>query len=283
MAIIVADLAVLGTQGSAPGATRPAAQAVSVKHEAAVASRAVRRHHAPRVVWVRADVATVWKHPRVVRRVDRLALTAQPNIRRWLGRQSVASRERLVGRVLTQALRGEKLTVLRSTATWTRVRIDDQRGSYFRRGIPGWVPTRQLSATPVGDPVLTTTVRQRTGAMAVRIGRRYLGAPYLWGGMSPAGIDCSGLTYRIFRAMGIVLPRDAADQSLRGRAVSRRGLRPGDLVFFGSGSRWSIHHVGIYAGRGLVLHAPHTGARVRLTPLRSWSDYWGARRIVHSR
>ena len=283
MAVVAADLAVLVAQAGGAGAVQPAAQART--HRAAEARPVTPvRHprHAPRVMWVRADVATVWKHPRVVRRVDRPATTAKPDIHRWLSRQSVAAREQLVGRVLTQTLRGERLTVLHRAGAWTRVRIGDQRGSYFRTGIPGWVPTRQLSARPVHDAVLTTTVRIRTGASVTRIARGFLGTPYLWGGMSRAGIDCSGLTYRVFRAMGLVLPRDAADQSRLGRAVPRRGLQRGDLVFFGPHGRSSIHHVGIYAGRGLVLHAPHTGAQVRLTPLRAWSDYWGARRLVHT-
>jgi cell wall-associated NlpC family hydrolase len=114
----------------------------------------------------------------------------------------------------------------------------------------------------------------------MRVARSFLGAPYVWGGMSAAGMDCSGLTYRAYYAVGITLPRDAADQARLGRPVRRKALRPGDLVFFGPASSRSIHHVGVYAGHGLVLHAPHTGTRVRLTRLSAWPDYWGARRYV---
>jgi cell wall-associated NlpC family hydrolase len=64
-----------------------------------------------------------------------------------------------------------------------------------------------------------------------------------------------------------------------GKPVHRKDLRKGDLVFFGTGAWQNIHHVGIYAGHGLVLHAPYTGAVVQFTKLRGWSDYWGARRI----
>ena len=98
--------------------------------------------------------------------------------------------------------------------------------------------------------------------------------------MTSYGIDCSGLTYLAFRPMGVTLPRDAADQALVGYAVARKHLLPGDLVFFGTGAHVNIHHVGIYIGHGLVLHAPHTGSTVRITPLSTWSDYWGARRII---
>jgi cell wall-associated NlpC family hydrolase len=189
-------------------------------------------------------------------------------------------REQFDRRVLTQALRGEPLTVLKKARGWTKVRVLQQRGSYFRHGIPGWVPTGQLSTKPVVGHAYDPAVRRPSAAAELRIARSYLGTPYLWGGMTQAGIDCSGLTYRVFRALGRVLPRDAADQSRLGRSVSRRALRPGDLVFFGPGARSTIHHVGIYVGGGFVLHAPHTGTRVRISPLSDWHDYWGARRLV---
>jgi hypothetical protein len=229
---------------------------------------------------VKADVATLWKHPRVVRPVDRPALAARPDIHRWLSRQTVASRERLVGRVLTQAVRGERVVVLIHHDNWLKVRVVDQRGSFFHDGIPGWVPTRQITQRQVPARALHPVVRRPSVMAEMRTARTYLGTPYLWGGMSQAGIDCSGLTYRVFRSLGIVLPRDAADQSRHGKPVARTHLRRGDLVFFGSGGRSSIHHVGIYAGHGMVLHAPHTGARVTVTPLHTWTDYWGARRVL---
>jgi cell wall-associated NlpC family hydrolase len=183
--------------------------------------------------------------------------------------------------VLTQAVRGEPVEVLRQRDGWSKVRLPLQRGSYFTRGIVGWVRSGHLAGHgPRGAKPAATPDRHPDGSDVVRIGRRYLGARYLWGGMSRRGIDCSGLTYLVFRALGRTLARDAADQSRAGHPVRRTHLRPGDLVFFSGGGWRAIHHVGIYAGGGLVLHAPHTGARVRLTPLTAWSDYWGARRIL---
>src|SRR4051812_17084432 len=239
-------------------------------------------HHAPQKLWVRADIATVWLHPQSARPADRPALRANPSISRWIARVPLEVREQFDRRVLTQALRGEPVVVVRRSQGWTKVRLLQQRGSYFRDGIPGWVPTRQLSAKPVVGHAYDPVVRRPTAAGEMRVARGYLGTPYLWGGMTQAGIDCSGLTYRVFRALGRTLPRDAADQSRLGRRVGRRNLRPGDLVFFGPGARATIHHVGIYIGRGRVLHAPHTGAQVRISPLHSWHDYWGARRLLRS-
>jgi len=287
IALMLSDLAVLLSHGSGAGSVAPAALSKAGVVDAArtgspsESSRSHRRS-VPQTVWVRAGVATVWLHLHSARPADKPAVAADPNIAQWIHRVPLAVRQNFDRRVLTQALRGEPLTVMKRARGWTKVRVSQQRGSYFRHGIPGWVPTSQLSAKPVVGHAYDRAVRRPTVAAELRIARSYLGTPYLWGGMTQAGIDCSGLTYRVFRALGRVLPRDAADQSRLGRAVSRRALRPGDLVFFGPGSRSTIHHVGIYAGRGMVLHAPHTGTRVQISPLRDWHDYWGARRLLSS-
>jgi cell wall-associated NlpC family hydrolase len=236
----------------------------------------------PKRAWARTDTATVWIRPGRVRPVDRPVLSAKPDVRRWLDRQTLAQREDLTRRVMTQAVRGEPVEVLRQRDGWSKVRLPLQRGSYFDRGIIGWVRSGQLAhGAQRPRSVAAAGHGPRNGAAVLRIARGYLGVRYLWGGMTKHGIDCSGLTYRVLRQLGRTLPRDAADQSQQGHRVIRRNLQPGDLVFFGSAAWTSIHHVGIYAGGGLVLHAPHTGARVRLTPLSAWSVFWGARRIVN--
>ncbi|MDQ1695104.1 MAG: gamma-D-glutamyl-L-lysine dipeptidyl-peptidase [Frankiaceae bacterium] len=233
-----------------------------------------------RTAWTTASVATVWIRPERARRVDRPALAAHPDINRWLSNQTIAQRVDLDRRVMTQSVQGEQVTVVRQRGAWSKVRLPQQRGSYYRRGIVGWVPTHQLSAVAQHRSAPFQRTRRPTGTSVVGIARHYLGVRYLWGGMTNRGIDCSGLTYRVYRGVGVTLPRDAADQARHGHAVRRRQLRVGDLVFFGSAGWRSIHHVGVYAGNGMVLHAPHTGTRVRLTPLTAWPDYWGARRYV---
>lgn len=90
---------------------------------------------------------------------------------------------------------------------------------------------------------------------------KFIGVPYRWGGTTPSGFDCSGFTQYVYRnAAGISIPRVSRAQIGAGERVSRSDLAPGDLVFFGS----PIHHVGIYVGGGRYIHAPHTGARVRI-------------------
>jgi cell wall-associated NlpC family hydrolase len=90
--------------------------------------------------------------------------------------------------------------------------------------------------------------------------KKYLGIPYRWGGTDPSsGLDCSGLVQRVFKDLGVTLPRVVADQRDAGTAVpSMAQARPGDLLVFGS------HHIGIYVGNGRMLHAPHTGDHVRI-------------------
>ena len=110
-----------------------------------------------------------------------------------------------------------------------------------------------------------------------------LGLDYRYGGNSPeTGFDCSGLVAHVFReAYGIRLPQNARAQSEYGVRVSLAELRAGDLVFYNTLNR-PFSHVGIYLGDGRFVHAPKTGAQVRVEPIRG--SYWtkrfdGARRI----
>jgi cell wall-associated NlpC family hydrolase len=143
---------------------------------------------------------------------------------------------------------------------------------------------------PPADPATTTTASPPAPAPApapaaaaagtghpeaAQIAMRYLGVPYAWGGASPAGFDCSGLVMYVFAQIGVVLPHFAAAQYQLGAPVARDQLQPGDLVFFDG-----LNHVGIYVGGGAMIHAPHTGAVVQITPLSSFGgSYVGARRV----
>jgi cell wall-associated NlpC family hydrolase len=114
------------------------------------------------------------------------------------------------------------------------------------------------------------------GGQAVAIAEQYLGVPYVWGGASPSGFDCSGLTMYVYAQLGVSLPHNAAAQYGMGTAVPRDALQPGDLVFFDG-----LGHVGIYVGGGSFIHAPHTGDVVQISSMSGWytSNYVGARRI----
>jgi gamma-D-glutamyl-L-lysine dipeptidyl-peptidase len=138
---------------------------------------------------------------------------------------------------VTQALRGEPLTVTERRDGWARVTT-----AY---GYPGWVEISALSDEPADDwlpPV-------RDGD-PVAEARAYLGTPYLWGGMSERGIDCSGLVHMAWRRLGRLVPRDAAQQAEAAQEVD--DPRYGDLAVYG---RETVTHIAFWLGEGRILHA----------------------------
>ena len=160
----------------------------------------------------------------------------------------------------------------------TRLPLVDRVPGYARVTTPSGVVRRIADRAVVvhlrGEPAIAPT---RAGV--VRTAKSFLGLQYLWGGLSGFGLDCSGLTWLDYRVYGIRIPRDALPQSQHGRAVSTR--MPGDLLFYAHNGL--VHHVTMYIGDGQVIHAPHTGAVVRIEafsaqPLRS--EYVGARRYL---
>ena len=139
---------------------------------------------------------------------------------------------------VTQALRDEPLEIDERVDGWARVRT-----AY---GYPGWISedavaegAGALPAAREGDPVEEAT--------------RYLGTPYLWGGMTDRGIDCSGLVHMSYRRIGRVVPRDADQQEEAAEKVAAGDLRPGDLISYGAEGHAT--HIAFWLGDGRILHA----------------------------
>jgi peptidoglycan DL-endopeptidase CwlO len=123
--------------------------------------------------------------------------------------------------------------------------------------------TQQQAAvnTPTAPvPAAVPVTNSATANSVIANAKQYLGVPYVWGGSTPSGFDCSGFVSYVYRSVGISLPRTSRDQQNVGTRISLSQVQPGDLVFQGS----PAYHVGIYIGGGQYIHAPQTGDVVKI-------------------
>jgi hypothetical protein len=159
-----------------------------------------------------------------------------------------------------------------------------RRGRWLQVALPsgrrGWMLRSQVQ-----DYATWLATRSATAQNVISTAEKFLGSPYMWGGNSTKGVDCSGLTWMAFHMNGIELPRDTSQQVKEGEEVNLDDAVPGDLIFFGTpateNSRERTSHVAIYLGDGRILHSSQV---VRISSLDPDSpDYYQHRPILHVR
>ena len=185
----------------------------------------------------------------------------------------LAERERMLSSIKSEIASLQAAERLRQQRLTAQAQARLAAASVERQGT---FEDQQAALVGPVDAVLAPAPDARYGGV-VGIAMQYLGVPYVWGGASPSGFDCSGFSMYVFAAMGVSLPHHAASQYSMGTPVSKDQLQAGDLVFFNG-----LGHMGIYIGGGQFIHAPHSGDVVKISSL---SDSWyaatwvGARRL----
>ncbi len=156
--------------------------------------------------------------------------------------------------ILATLSKGTAVTVLTQSGSWYAVSYNGTNGyvaqQYVTLGTS--LPAGDTGSSAANDNV--SSVPPSSSGSAVSIAYQYLGVPYVYGGASPSGFDCSGFTMYVYNQLGISLPHGATPQLKYGTYVSRSELQPGDLVFFSDGS-YPASHVGIYVGDDQFIHA----------------------------
>jgi len=184
--------------------------------------------------------------------------------------------------VVTTVRYGSKLPIISYTDGWYKVKVGNTTG--YISGDYVTITDETHSSNPVvkETPLIQSNY---TGEDIVAKAENYLGVPYLWGGFTPMGFDCSGLVQYVYKQLGISLERTTYYQVHQGVIVDRNDLKPGDLIFFTTNDDDpnDISHVGIYKGNDLFIQAPKPGDYVRVSNLNSayYSNrYYVAKRII---
>jgi cell wall-associated NlpC family hydrolase len=198
---------------------------------------------------------------------EQLSVVAQKAAQKQRIESQLASRRQLLSSIKGQIaqIKAAEVAQQRQLAASARARI---------AGEPP-VPATGVgvsASTPEGSVIAPPNVH----GGVVGIAMHYLGVPYVWGGSSPRGFDCSGLVVYVFAQIGVSLPHSSYAMYTMGTPVSMSQLQPGDLVFFTGAS-----HMGIYIGGGQFIHAPHTGDVVKISSMSGYysSNFVGGRRI----
>ncbi len=176
--------------------------------------------------------------------------------------------------ILGQVVCGDELELVEITnETWVKVQIGERVGYVARQYLAVSRDAVRLGSRSGKRPV-------SQGQAVVDYAKQFIGTPYVYGGSSPSGFDCSGFVKYVYNHFGVNLTRSSYSQVNEGTYVARSELQPGDLVFFGT--KGNVHHVGIYVSDGNFIHAPKPGKTVRIETLNSGyynNNYYTAKRV----
>ena len=190
--------------------------------------------------------------------------------------------------ILATLSRGTSVTVLAESGSWYAVSYNGTAGyvakQYVTLGdsLPADTGSTDTSADSSTDTGSSTVPSGSYGSSAVSIAYQYLGVPYVYGGASPSGFDCSGFTMYVYAQLGVSLPHGATPQLNYGTYVSRSDLQPGDLVFFSDGS-YPASHVGIYVGDDQFIHASSSSSNGYCVCVSSLNSNYYSRNFVGGR
>jgi peptidoglycan DL-endopeptidase CwlO len=202
---------------------------------------------------------------------EQVQVVAERNAARASVEQQLGERKQLLGSIQGEIAHLKAAEAARQAELQRQAQFAAQAASQRQASLAPTVGIGSgstISPTPAAPPA--------THGGVTGIAAQYLGTPYVWGGASPSGFDCSGFVMYVYAQVGVSLPHSSYAQYGYGSPVSMSQLQPGDLVFFDG-----LGHVGIYVGGGTFIHAPHTGDVVKYSSLSGWyaSTFVGGRRL----
>ena len=186
------------------------------------------------------------------------------------------SEDNLIGKLYYASL----VSIVGYENGWYKILYGDSEGYVKSEYIVEGETVSKAENTDVLN-TLSYVYETEKGNQIVEYAKTFIGVPYVYGGSSPSGFDCSGFTSYIYKQFGVNLYRVANDQAKNGYIVEKNELIPGDIILFARNGSY-INHVGIYVGNGSFIHAPQTGSNVEITTMESGyysRCYFGARRI----
>lgn len=174
--------------------------------------------------------------------------------------------------ILATVHTGTTMTITGTTGEWYQVSYNGQTGYVYKSYL---VDSSEVSSGSESS--------SGAGEAIVAKAKQYLGVPYVYGGTSPSGFDCSGLVYYVYKQLGYSVYRTATAQYRNGTYVERSNLQPGDIIIFYNSGMSAIGHAGLYIGDNQFIHASSGGGKVQINKLSESyynTHYYGARRVV---